>query len=53
MIKQILDLLQISEFEGEHIDIAKGKYQIKGIKGTIKQAIKELKQIRNGGNKNY
>ena len=28
MIKQILDLLQISEFEGEHIDIAKGKYQM-------------------------
>lgn len=48
MIKQILSLLQLHEFEGEHIDIAKGKYQIKGIRRTWKQAIKELKQIKNG-----
>lgn len=50
MIRQILDLLQISEFEGEHIDIAKGKYQIKGIKGTWKQSWKELKKNRDGRN---
>jgi len=48
MIRNILSLLQLHEFEGEHIDIAKGKYQIKGIRGTWKQGMKELKQARNG-----
>ena len=57
-INQIVQLLQIAEFVGEHeyIEIAKGKYKLNDkIKHAYKQMIRELyikKLNRNGGKTN-
>lgn len=51
MIQQLLAILQIDEFygQGEHIDIAKGKYKLHtSIRKAIKQGKRELINIRNG-----
>jgi hypothetical protein len=53
MIKQIIAMLQIDEFygEGEYIEIAKGKYKLHtSFRKAFKQAKREIKAIRNGGN---
>jgi hypothetical protein len=45
MINQIVQLLQVSEFVGEHeyIEIAKGKYKLHDkIKPAYKQMLREL-----------
>jgi hypothetical protein len=58
-INQIVSLLQVADFVGEHeyIEIAKGKYQLHtGVVANYKQAIREFKiqrQKRNGRKKNY
>ena len=57
-INQIVQLLQVSEFIGEHeyIEVAKGKYKLHdSVKGQYKQAMREfkLKRLkRNGGKTN-
>ena len=57
-INQIVQLLQVAEFLGEHeyIEIAKGKYKLNDkIKPAYKQMIRELyikKLNRNVGKKN-
>ena len=57
-INQIVQLLQVSEFVGEHeyIEIAKGKYKLHDkIKPAYKQMIRELlikKLNKNGGKTN-
>lgn len=51
MIQQLLAILQIDEFygQGEHIDIAKGKYKLHtSFRKAIKQAKRELKNKRHG-----
>ena len=53
MIKQIIAMLQIDDFtgQGEYIEIAKGKYKLHtSFRKAIKQAKREIKAIRNGGN---
>ncbi len=58
-INQIVQLLQVAEFVGEHeyIEIAKGKHKLNDkIKPAYKQMIRELyikKLNRNGGKTNY
>lgn len=58
-INQIVQLLQVSDFVGEHeyIEIAKGKYKLHtGIVANYKQAMREFKiqrQKKNGRKKNY
>lgn len=58
-INQIVQLLQVADFVGEHeyIEIAKGKYKLHyDLKGTYKQAMREFRiqrQNRNGRKKNY
>ena len=57
-INQIIQLLQVSEFIGEHeyIEVAKGKYKLHDrIKPAYKQMVRELlikKLNRNGGKTN-
>ena len=57
-INQIVQLLQVSEFVGEHeyIEIAKGKYKLHDkIKPAYKQMVRELlikKLNKNGGKTN-
>lgn len=57
-INQIVQLLQVAEFVGEHeyIEIAKGKYKLHDkIKPAYKQMLRELyikKLNRNGGKTN-
>jgi len=57
-INQIVQLLQVSEFLGEHeyIEIAKGKYKLHDkIKPAYKQMLRELlikKLNKNGGKTN-
>jgi hypothetical protein len=53
MIKQIISMLQLSDFYGESelIDIAKGKNELTiSPKKIWKQTKRELKNINNGGN---
>ena len=57
-INQIIQLLQVSDFIGEHeyIEVAKGKYKLHDrIKPAYKQMVRELlikKLNRNGGKTN-
>ena len=54
MIKQILDMLKLSDFVGvsESIEIAKGKHELKHtVKDIWKQSIREIKAKHNGRNK--
>ena len=55
-INQIVQLLQVSEFIGEHeyIEVAKGKYKLHdSVKAQYKQAMREfkLKRLNRNGRK--
>lgn len=55
MIKQIIELLSISDFYGRshNIDIAKGLYNYDAtIKGIYKQKLREIKAKSYGGKEN-
>jgi hypothetical protein len=54
MIKEIIDMLKISDFVGvsDSIEIAKGKHELKdSVREIWKQSFRELKAKRNGRKK--